>query len=317
MDKVSIIIPCYNSMPFLKETLASVFNQTYKNIETIVIDDDSTDGSFEYVEGLHHTNLLVKRNKGKGACAARNYGYQLCTGDYIQFLDADDLMDADKIEKQVQLLEEYPNNIAVCSTAHFYDDPSTGKIVDTPFMFSTDQPHKFLLKLYGSDGQNHNMVQTSAWLTPRSLIEKGGLWQENIAKNQDGEFFCRMVMCSDGVRFSSDTLNYYRKHPKGQNIGNLASRKHRESELIVAQIREKQLKNFADTDEYKKAFALQYQLIAINAYPQYKDISKKASQRVKALGGTAYLPVLGGKIIETIKYVFGWRAAKRVWYWLH
>jgi glycosyltransferase involved in cell wall biosynthesis len=304
-------------MPFLKETLTSVFNQTHENMEVIVIDDGSTDGSFEYGKSLSQKNFSIHKNKGKGACAARNYGYELSSGKYIQFLDADDLMDADKIEKQVLLLKKHPNNIAVCSTSHFYDEPTNGKIVDTPFMFSTDQPHEFLLKLYGGDGQNHNMVQTSAWLTPRSLIEKGGLWQEDIAKNQDGEFFCRMVMCSKGVRFSPDTLNYYRKHPKGKNIGNLGNRKHRESELKVAQIREDQLKDYANTDAYKKAFALQYQLIAINAYPKYKDISKTASNRVKALGGTTFLPVLGGKIIETIKYVFGWRAAKKVWYWLH
>ena len=317
MHKVSVIIPCYNSMPFLKETLTSVFNQTYQNIEVIVIDDGSTDGSFEYVEGLHQAHLWIKRNKGKGACAARNYGFELSRGDYIQFLDADDLMDADKIEKQVRLLEKYPNRLAVCSTSHFYDQPEDGKVVDTPFMFSTDHPHEFLLKLYGSDGQNHNMVQTSAWLTPRSVIEKAGLWDETIAKNQDGEFFCRVAMCSHGIRYAENTLNYYRKHPKGQNIGNLGTRKHRESELKVAQLREEQLKDFKDTDEYKKAFALQYHLIAINAYPKYKDISKKASERVKALGGTNFLPVLGGKIIETIKHTLGWRAAKQVWYWLH
>lgn len=317
MDKVSIIIPCYNSMPFLKETLVSVFDQTHQNIEIIVIDDGSSDGSFEYVEDLKHDNLILKKNIGKGACAARNYGYQLSTGNYIQFQDADDLLDADKVEKQVKVLQKHPDCVAVCSTSHFYDRPEDGKIVDQPFMFSTDHPHEFLLKLYGGDGTNHNMVQTSAWLTPRHIIEKVGLWDESISKNQDGEFFCRVAMHSKGIRYVADTLNYYRKHPKGKNIGNLGTRKHRESELRVAEIREEQLFDYHETKEFKNAFALQYQLIAINSYPKYKDISAIAAKKVEELGGTNHLPVLGGKIIETIKQLFGWRAAKMIWYWLH
>lgn len=314
---VSVIIPCYNALPFLKETLTSVFYQSYPNIEVIVIDDGSTDGSYEYVESLNKSHLTLVKNKGKGACAARNYGLKLATGVYIQFLDADDLLSADKIEAQVRQLEQYPSRVAVCSTVHFYEDPKDGKIVDQNFMLNTNQPQDFLLKLYGGDGSHHNMVQTSAWLTPRALIEKAGFWDETLSKDQDGEYFCRVVMASDGVCYAPDVFNYYRKHVGGQNIANQKQLKHLESQLKAIEAKAKYLNPFVNTQAYKNAFALQYQLLAINAYPQFKSIYKIAINKSQALGGSGHLPVLGGAIIEYIKGLLGWRAAKMLSHWVH
>lgn len=85
LKKVSIIIPCYNALPFLKATLNSIFNQTYPFIEVIVVDDGSADGSLEYLKSLKHSNLFITQNKGKGACAARNYGLELASGACIHF----------------------------------------------------------------------------------------------------------------------------------------------------------------------------------------------------------------------------------------
>lgn len=314
---VSIIIPCYNALPFLSATLNSIFNQTYPYIEVIVVDDGSEDGSFEYLKRLTHSNLIIRQNKGKGACAARNYGLKLATGDYIQFLDADDLLSADKVEAQVRQLEQHSRRVAVCSTVHFYEDPKDGKIVDKDFMFNTNQPQDFLLKLYGGDGLNHNMVQTSAWLTPRALIEKAGFWDETLSKDQDGEYFCRVAMVSEGICYAPDVFNYYRKHIGGQNIANQKQLKHLESQLKAIEAKAKYLNPYANTQAYKNAFALQYKLLAINAFPQFNTIYKIAIKKSQVLGGSKHLPVLGGTIIETVKQILGWRAAKLLSYWVH
>lgn len=313
---VSIIVPCFNSLRFLKETLESVFQQTYPNIEVIVIDDNSTDGSFEYLQQLQRPNFISKRNKGKGACAARNYGFELSTGDFVQFLDADDLLSKDKIAAQVMALQDQCNSVAVCSTMHFYNTIDNGKITDQDYLHTTSDTKSFLLNLYGANGVP-NMVQTSAWLTPRTLIDMAGPWDESLSKDQDGEFFCRVVSRAEQLIYVPNVRNYYRKHVLGQNIANQWQRVHLQSQLKALDSKYEQLKSLKDTEPFKKAFSLQYRWIAINAYPEFKTLSRQAMKASETLGGSDYLPVLGGKIIETTKSLFGWRTAKSLSYWVH
>ncbi len=315
-SKVSIIIPTFNSLKYIHETIESVLKQTYANIEIIIIDDGSTDGSWDYLKSLRIEHLLVVKNEGSGACAARNHGYKLSCGNYIQFLDSDDLLSPDKIEKQVALLDQNLDYIAVCSTKHFYDLPENGKITDTDFMFSTDQPSQFLLNLYGANGR-FEMVQTSAWLTPRNVIDKAGIWNASLTKDQDGEFFCRVVMASKGVVYVPNVLNYYRKHVKGSNIANQVQRQQIESQLQAVNLKALVLSPQSDTSAYKSAMALQYKFIAINAYPQFKDISSAAMKISDSLGGSSYLPILGGRLIEFLKFTFGWKLAKSVKIWVN
>ena len=164
-------------------------------------------------------------------------------------------MSLNKIELQLELLQENEHKVAVCSTSHFYDSPKNGVISDIPFMLSTDNPEDFLLRLYGSDGISHNMVAISAWLTPRELIIKAGNWDESLTKDQDGEFFCRVVMGSSGIVYESRATNYYRKYTNGTNISSGNDKNHLLSQLKSIRSKERQLSDFALTREYRKAFA--------------------------------------------------------------
>ncbi len=89
---VSVIIPCYNAQSWIRECLLSVLNQSYTNFEVLVIDDGSTDNSLEVANSCkdRHTRVITQQNKG--ASAARNAGLNEAKGEYIQFLDADDLL---------------------------------------------------------------------------------------------------------------------------------------------------------------------------------------------------------------------------------
>ena len=314
---VSIIIPNYNGFPYLKDTLESIFKQEYTNIEVIIIDDGSSDGSMEYLLSLNNDNLIVKSNPKKGACAARNYGLSLSKGDYIQFMDADDLLSPKKIYSQVKALKNNEDCISVCHTAHFYDDPSKHKITDYNFLYTTNKPKEFLLKLYGADGKTHNMVQTNAWLTPKILIDKVGIWDESLSKDQDGEFFCRIVANSAGVIFVPEVFNYYRKHSRGTNIASQKKRIHLESQIKALESKTTQFNGLEHTSAYNNAMALQYKIIAIDAYPSFKDLSRSAILSSNTFGGSTYLPVLGGRIVELVKHVFGWKLAKTFSFVVH
>ncbi|MCD6661725.1 MAG: glycosyltransferase family 2 protein, partial [Lentimicrobium sp.] len=101
---VSIIIPAYNAERFIRETLDSVVNQTWPDIEVFVVDDGSRDKTVEIARTYESEKLKVFTQKNQGACVARNKGLSMSKGKYLQFLDADDVISLDKIEKQVQVL---------------------------------------------------------------------------------------------------------------------------------------------------------------------------------------------------------------------
>ena len=121
MKKVSIIIPCYNGSKTLHRCLDSVVSQTYKNLEVLVINDGSKDNSaeiiFEYAKKYPFIQLISKENGGQST--ARNLGLELCTGDYVMFLDCDDNYTKKyAIEKMVRTLEQKNVDVVVCNFTH-------------------------------------------------------------------------------------------------------------------------------------------------------------------------------------------------------
>jgi len=106
MPKVSVNIPCYNSAPFIKATLESVLNQTYKDFEIIVIDDGSTDDTEKIVKSIKDPRIKYLYKVNEGLSKARNRAIDFSIGEYIAFLDHDDLWLPDKLEKQIKLFED-------------------------------------------------------------------------------------------------------------------------------------------------------------------------------------------------------------------
>src|ERR1035437_1164045 len=94
---VSVLIPCFNAARYIGETLESVFRQTWPAIEIIVVDDGSTDGSADEIRRLARKNLALVEHTHRGAAASRNEAFERSRGDFIQYLDADDLISTDKI----------------------------------------------------------------------------------------------------------------------------------------------------------------------------------------------------------------------------
>jgi glycosyltransferase involved in cell wall biosynthesis len=108
MPKVSIAIPAYNAMDYLPETLESVLAQTFTDFEVLVVNDGSTDRTAEWVSQLTDPRVKLISQTNQGLAAARNTGIAHARGEYIAFLDADDLWEPTKLEKQVRVLEENP-----------------------------------------------------------------------------------------------------------------------------------------------------------------------------------------------------------------
>lgn len=318
---VSVIIPLYNTEKYIEQCINSILTQTWPNIELIIVDDGSTDSSPDIIKKFASEKVKIIRQHNQGASAAKQNGLNNATGKYIQYLDADDLLDSDKIEQQVTALLKEPNKVAVCKTVHFFGDDIENYIEEDDNFFQAylNEPLNFLIKLYGGFDLIGGMIQPNAFLTPKAIIDKAGPWDSSISPctDEDGEYFARVILNSDGVIYIPETFNYYRKtksknslsgqlNPvKGLNLINSIWAKHL-SMMSFAQssTQETLIHNatYRSFDELKVQIYLVYNdlvLMIENYQSELRPSIKKTYHK------------MGGALINTISKVFGWKAAKK------
>lgn len=172
--KVSVIIPVYNKEKYIEQCLNSVINQTYKDLEIIIIDDASTDKSMEIARSIKDESIkIIELNENVGAGMARNKGIEAATGDYICFIDADDYWVLDKIERQVKFMEE--NNYAFIYGGYDYFRNEKRKRAKVPKSLN----YKQLLK-------NH-AIFTSTVMLNMGHLKKEDIYMPNL---RNGEEYC-------------------------------------------------------------------------------------------------------------------------------
>ncbi|WP_026839468.1 glycosyltransferase family 2 protein [Gillisia sp. JM1] len=210
---ISIIIPTFNRSSLIGVTLDSVIAQTYTNWECIVVDDGSSDGTTEIVEFYssndERINLYPRpEEKPKGASSCRNYGLEISNGEYIQFLDSDDLISKEKLSSQLKLLEKKPqNSIATCKWGTFKDDLDNSKIHQNLKAYDDfENPSDFINAM----GVSICYFPPHAYLIRKSIIIKAGYWNEYLSLNDDSEFMIRVIINSDKICFSEDSIAFYR-----------------------------------------------------------------------------------------------------------
>lgn len=316
---VSIIIPVYNAGRYLEETIKSALTQTWPNKEIIIIDDGSTDSSLTIAKNFAGESLTIAQQQNKGASAARNKGLSIAKGEYIQFLDADDLLAPDKIASQVNSLNKSPRHVSLCHTVHFADGAHHQKQKVNPEWYSHDfdDPIDFLIKLYASWEIIYGyggMIQPNAWLTPAEVIKKAGPWNEQLSVDDDGEFFCRVILASDGVRFS-DTINYYRKHSNHKSLSALKSSKGLESSLLAADLKYDHLsRQGKDQKLIDKIFAMIYNDLAVRAFPKHKAVSDRAAKRARELMPEHRYNPYQNAFPHILSNLIGWKAVSYIQY---
>lgn len=315
---VSVLIPAYNADRWISETIESVFNQTWENIEIIVVDDGSKDTTLDVIKKFECSKLKVISQQNQGASVARNRALRQAQGDFIQYLDADDILSPEKIEAQINSLSDYPNNVSVCQTIHFYDGENfrKKKLTYDPHLYDTSDPVKFLIALYGGYDGRGGMVQPNAYLSPRKVIDKAGFWEEFYSPDDDGEYFCRVILNSNGIRFSEQGINYYRKYKLGNSLSGAKSRKAKEGILRSLDLKSQHLLSKSKSPEAYFALARLYMENAMQSYPAYRDLSHKSLQSAKSLG-LREVSYVGGHRGKLIAKMLGWRSARVLSYLIY
>jgi glycosyltransferase involved in cell wall biosynthesis len=301
---VSVLIPAYNAAPWIGETLASVCAQTYAPTEIIVVDDGSTDETAAIVAREPRATLVRQTNRGPSA--AMNRAFAASRGDFIEFLDADDLLAPDKIARQVALLDGLDGEyVAAAEWARFYGLPDEATF-EPQALWADFDPVTWLV----TEWNEHLMMHGAAWLIPRRIVERAGGWNEELTLINDLEFFSRVLLASRGIKFCHGARTYYRSGNPA-SVSGMKSRRAWESALLSLQLGTRSLLGSERSARTLSACARVFQRYAYEVYPQQPDLAAAAEREATALGGSPEGPS-GGPVFKGLSSLIGWRNASRI-----
>lgn len=217
--KVSLIIPCYNVEEYIVECLESAYFQTYDNIEVIAVDNNSSDNTASLLKEFRkkQPSLRILIESKKGACAARNKGLSHATGGWVQFLDADDLLEPNKIAHQVDLVNSDVPFIAAASVKRpLYGDE---------YIMPVAAEYPFFALFAATLGN------TVSNLWNRSFLDRVGGWNEELMSSQETDLMFRILQISDAVIMDQYPLTIVRERSHGQISNNSLGNKERYIEI--------------------------------------------------------------------------------------
>ena len=305
---VSVIIPLYNAERYIAKAIESVLNQTYDNIELIIVNDGSTDESLAIVKHFENEKIKVFDCKNMGASAARNFGYNKAKGNFIKFFDADDLMNPEMIEEQVKLAIKNPDAIISAKWGRFYNNDIATFKLNPEGCWRNLLPIDWICESWKNA---QPMTQPGIFLLPRKIIELAGLWNENLSLNDDMEFFTKNILQAKYIFFSEKSILYYRSGIGKTALSAAKSTKAFESNYLSINLSAGYLLKASNTPTTRKLVANLLQGLVYECYFVNKSFSKKIEIEIKSLGGSDYqLP--SGKILEMLTKVTGWKLAKRI-----
>lgn len=305
---VSILVPAYNSEEWIGDSIRSALAQTWQRKEIIVVDDGSRDRTAEAARRFASKEVKVVSTENGGAAAARNHALQLSQGDYIQWLDADDLLSPDKIERQLAALAEVGNSKRILLSspwAYFYYRADRARFVPTSLCHSLSPVDWLVRKM----GENLHM-QTATWLTSRELTEAAGPWDTRLMSDDDGEYYCRVLLASEGTRFVPESKVFYRvtSSSRWSYVG--TSDKKKNALLLSMKLHVKYLRSLEESDRVRNACLIYMQNWFENFYPDRPDIMAELQSLAMELHGQLETPRLRWKY-AWMEPIFGRSTAKR------
>lgn len=203
MPCCSIIIPAYNALRYLPETLESVLVQTFTDFEVIIINDGSYDNIVEWAVEIQDPRVKFISQENKGVSAARNLGIENAIGEYIAFLDADDLWEPTKLEKQIECFQKNSSLGLVHTEMALIDEESKSL------------GRKFTSNIEGNGLKSlleQNTIVTSSVIVRRSCLERLGNFDINLSSSEDWELWVR-IAANYLIAQIKEPLVFYRQHP--------------------------------------------------------------------------------------------------------
>lgn len=208
---ISVVMPCYNAAPYVEEAVASVLGQSYPQVELIIVDDGSIDGSSEILQRLASENpdriTLVYQNRA-GPYAARNLALSHARGNYIAFLDADDTWHPDALRLMHEALDAVPADIAYCGWQNVGVAATDPNPKIPPVLDAAEAVAHFL---------DHCPWPINSVLVRRPLIDEMRGFSERAPTAMDYDLWLRMLARQPRLVRVPEVLAYYRRYPRGRS----------------------------------------------------------------------------------------------------
>ena len=255
--------------------------------EIIVVDDGSSDQTLAAARQFESESVRIVASKNQGAAAARNLALQLSQGDYIQYLDADDLLAPDKIERQLAALREGDSRRILLSSpwAYFYYRTHRARFVRNS-LWQDLSPVEWLLRKMS---ENLHM-QTATWLMSRELADAAGPWDTRLLSDDDGEYYCRVLLASEGTRFVPDTGVFYRVTGSSRLSFVGSSDKKKDALLTSMKLYLRYLQSLEQSERVRVACLTYLQNWYENFYPERPDLVAKVQALAAGLDGQLRYP---------------------------
>ncbi|TFI53612.1 glycosyltransferase [Mastigocladus laminosus UU774] len=303
---VSVIIPCFNAERWLKEAIDSCLQQTYPNIEILVIDDGSTDNSLEIIK-TYGNKVIWKSLPHQGGNHVRNYGFHLSKGEYIQYLDADDYILPKKISRQVNFLEKTGADVVYGDWRykHHYADGTSFLGPIQIAKTQTDILESLLANWW---------TAVASLLYRRSAVKNSGGWDEKLLAAQDRDFFLSVVMNGAKVVYQPGCYAVYRRYGN-VTVSTLSKSRWIECQNLVLQKAQNTLvQSNKLTLKYRYALAVSYFELAreslkvdYSMYPRFLEktliLSPDFKHKSKRIAYNLIQKILGFRHTERIFFL--------------
>ena len=273
MPFFSIVIPLFNKEDFIEKTLKSILTQSFEDYEIIIINDGSTDKSEEIVLQFNNSRIKYFYKKNEGVSVARNYGIEQSKGNYVAFLDADDLWFPDHLKVLNKLIQNFPN--AGLYASRYITRVAEGKYITNKFLkipknFAGIVPDFFYSSLV------NRIALTSAVTIPKYILNKTGCFDPNISSGQDLDLWIKIALSFPVAISDSVTVEYNTTDQNSLSKINITDKK-----LIdFSQFNDKEknnnsLKSFIDVHRMDYALKSKISGDLTKAKEYYKSIGKE------------------------------------------
>ena len=273
-----------------------------------MVDDGSNDGTATILKGVQDQRFKYSIQPNKGAAAARNAAFRLSTGEFIKFMDADDLVNRECIQIQVNKIMDHPGSIASAKWYRFYND-DINNINLAPETVWKDLPGiDWLVNSLIDSGAN--MMQPGIFLVPKDIAEKAGPWNETLSLIDDYEYMVRILTHSKQVFFCEDAVLMYRSGIP-DNLSGKKTAGHMRSAFDALYLAAGTILAVRDDERSRLACANTFQKWAYQFYPDHPELVNKTELQIRKLGGST-IHLGGGKMYILLCSLIGWKRAKRV-----
>ena len=290
---VSILIPAYNSARWLSDSVSSALAQTWPRKEIIIVDDGSNDDTLALAKTFEGPIVKVVAQQNTGAPDARNKALSYAQGDYIQWLDADDVLHPQKIEAQLKGADDGQRSLTLLTSSwgRFFFRVSAASFRPDALWHDL-APVDWLVTRF----KENVWMNPAVWLVSRRLTDLAGPWDSRCSGDDDGEYICRVVAASDRVKFVEEARCFYRIG----TVGSLSWKRQTddrmlESLLLSLHLRTRTLIAMEDTERTRRVARSHLQALSSYFYASDGVYFERLNAMALELGGPLDPPSLSWK----------------------